>query len=199
MKKTISKLRIIVGIATIILGSLLVSAIVHAHTEAEEAQLRTIQQETDRNATTQSDQSHVQALAQQFQVPESEIERLRSEGQGWGEIKIELAMARQLAQENPNTYPTFSDALSRVEHERGLGKGWGQISNDLGFKLGPVIREAQHEGKEIRMDMKENARDSRDAMKELQKESKKNAKENKEAVKDTLKGLKGVGEKKKKK
>jgi hypothetical protein len=180
---------------TMVVWSLSITGIVRAFTEAEEAQLKAIQQNMDRNATARPDQSHVQALAEQFEVPESEIERLRNNGQGWGEIKIELSMARHLAQTDSNTYPTFSDALKRVEDERDLGKGWGKISDDLGFKLGPVISEAQEEGKEIRMEMKEGARESKEAAKDLKKESKETMRESKEAIKGILKEGKELKEK----
>jgi hypothetical protein len=180
-----------------ILWSLSITGVVKADTAAEEGQLKTIQEGIDKNAALQSDQSHIQALAEQFKVPESEIERLRNNGQGWGEIKIELTMARHLAQSDPETYPNFSDALKKVEDERALDKGWGKISDDLGFKLGPVISEAQQEGKEIRMEMKEGAQESREAAQDLQKESKQTIRENrenKEAIRDTLKERKELKE-----
>jgi hypothetical protein len=101
-------------------------------------------------------------------------------------------MAQHLAQTDPDTYPEFSDALSRVEFERGKEKGWGEISDELGFKLGPVISQAQKEGQEIRMETKEGAQKSKDLMKEVQKESKQNAKESRQAVNDTLKEAKEI-------
>jgi gas vesicle protein len=200
MKSTI--LRTMIAMA-MVLWSLSITGVVKADTAAEETRLKTIQESIDKNAQEKPDQSQVQALAEQFEVSESEIERLRNNGQGWGEIKIELTMARHLAETDSTTYPSFSDALKRIEDERALGKGWGKISDDLGFKLGPVISEAQQEGKELRMEMKEDAqesqeaardlqKESKDLMKEAQKESKQNAKESREAVNDTLKEAKEI-------
>jgi gas vesicle protein len=163
------------------------------HTPAEEAEINAIQQNMDKNAAMGPDQDHAQALAQQFNIPASEVERLRNDGQGWGEIKIELSMAQHLVKTDPQTYPTFSDALKRVEEERDLGKGWGKISDDLGFKLGPVISEAQQVGRETRMETKESAKDFRRTVKETQKEFKQDMKENQEVVKDAQKEVKEAG------
>ena len=139
--------------AAVIGGIILVMGLgvpVWARTDADEAQLITVQKEIDSSATAPGQTTHVQALAKQFNVAPSVVLDLRTEKQGWGEITIELAMAQRLAQTDPNAYPTLMDALTRIETLRAEKTGWGKIAKDLGFKLGPVVSAAQHARNELR-------------------------------------------------
>lgn len=139
--------------AAVIGGIILVMGLgvpVWARTNADEAQLNTLQREIDSSATAPGQTAQIQALAKQFNVAPSVVQDLRAKKQGWGETAIELAMAQRLAQTDPNTYPTLMDALARIETLRADHTGWGRIANDLGFKLGPVVSAAQHARNELR-------------------------------------------------
>lgn len=95
-----------------------------------------------RPASPKLDEARVQALANQFDVPESRIAELRNQKMGWGEITIGLAMAQHLAATS-QTPMTTEQALTSIEQLRGEKMGWGRIAKDLGFKLGPVISKVE--------------------------------------------------------
>ncbi|RLB20336.1 MAG: hypothetical protein DRG76_11260 [Deltaproteobacteria bacterium] len=106
---------------------------------SDEARLVAMQEEMDGDATVEHYEIHVSRIAQQFQIAPDTVRQLRSSGQGWGEITIELSMAQHLSKLDPQGFPTIEDALGRVRGLRADGLGWGQIAQDLGFKLGPVV------------------------------------------------------------
>lgn len=116
----------------------------------EEANLRTAQQSLDTDSTGRSTKSHADALATQFKVEPQVVENLRTAKQGWGEIGIRLAMAQELTKVNSTTFPTMTESLARVGDLRAEGKGWGAIAKELGFKLGPVVSEANRVSHELR-------------------------------------------------
>ena len=93
-------------------------------------------------------------LAKQFQVPPSEIEKLRNAGQGWGEVTIRLALADKLVKTDPTNFPTLTAALERIGTLRNDGRGWGNISKELGFKLGPVVSDTRHSLNDLRRDLR---------------------------------------------
>jgi hypothetical protein len=101
-------------------------------------------------ASPKLDEARVQALAKEFNVAPSVVEGLRNQKQGWGETTLELAMAQHLAQTDPKTYPTITDALNKIETLRGEKMGWGRIAKDLGFKLGPVISKVERSETAVR-------------------------------------------------
>jgi len=111
---------------------------------ADEVKLQTEAQKIDNDKSAGSDASKTASLAKQFNVPESTVQDLRAKGQGWGEVTIGLSTAQKLAATDPKTYPTLSDALTKVQSLRASGEGWGKIAQDLGFKLGPVVSAAHH-------------------------------------------------------
>lgn len=120
----------------------------------EEATLRTTQQALDTESAGRSTKSHAEALAKQFKVEPQLVENLRTAKQGWGEIGIRLALAQELMKVDSKTYPTMTEALARVGDLRAEGKGWGAISKELGFKLGPVVSEANRVRQELRAEAK---------------------------------------------
>ena len=131
---------------------------------ADDADDKSVQTETQRiDKMSGTDDQKTGALAKQFQVPDSTVQDLRAKGQGWGEITIGLSTAQQLAKSDPKTYPTLADALTKVESLRSSGEGWGKIAKDLGFKLGPVISQAQHARHEMAGGVHSDTRDHGDA------------------------------------
>ena len=93
-------------------------------------------------ASPKNDETRAQALAKQFNVPESRVTELRNQKMGWGEITISLAMAEHLSATS-KTPLTTEEALTKVEQLRSEKKGWGKIAQELGFKLGPVISKVE--------------------------------------------------------
>ncbi len=126
----------------LILMLLLVGLMIPASAWADdEKELKATEQEIA--ATSGDQQAKVDALAKQYNVEPTVVQQMRDKRQGWGEISIQLAMARQLAAKDPATYPTFQDALDKVQDSRASGTGYGRMAKDLGFKLGPVISDAR--------------------------------------------------------
>ena len=105
----------------------------------DEARLTVIQQEIDAENPPVNYDSRVKDLARRFEVDPDRVNNLRSSGQGWGEITIELSMADHISKLDPQTFPTIGDAVDHIGSLRASGEGWGRIAQDLGFKLGPVI------------------------------------------------------------
>ena len=127
---------------------LLTGAPVWAQTDQDEERLQTTKADIDKDANAKK-QNRVQTLSTQFNVSTDTVEDLRAKKQGWGEITVRLAMAQHLTKTDPQTYPTMNDALAKIDSMRSDNKGWGRISKDLGFKLGPVVRDAQHARQEL--------------------------------------------------
>ncbi|MBI3898246.1 MAG: hypothetical protein HY308_08110 [Gammaproteobacteria bacterium] len=129
-----------------ILGGLLLTsatATVLAAADADEARLKTISKNIDREALHQKENERAQALATEFSVSPDSVQKMRRQKQGWGEITVELAMAQRLAMTDPVSYPDTTLALAKVASLRSEKLGFGQIAHELGFKLGAVVSAAQ--------------------------------------------------------
>jgi len=103
----------------------------------------------DLPTTPQRDAARVQALATHYQVPESSITALQTQGKGWGEIILSLAMAAHLSGIS-KTSLTMEQALAKIEQLRPSKVGLRQIAKDLGFMLGDVVREVNKGEKVVR-------------------------------------------------
>lgn len=141
-------------LATVVLGGMIllfsVSTPLWARGDADEAQLESVRKDIDKDWTNAGQPDRVQSLANQFNVAPEAVQDLRAKKQGWGETTIELAMAQHLTQTDATTYPTMTEALNKIEMLRSQKMGWGKIANNLGFKLGPVVSDAQHVRNELR-------------------------------------------------
>lgn len=74
----------------------------------------------------------------------SAVTEARKLKMGYGETIIAGAVAAELHEKDPATYPTFDAAYQKILDLRSKGNrstGWGVIARDLGVKLGPVVRE----------------------------------------------------------
>lgn len=141
-------------LATAVLGGMIllfsVSTPLWARVDADEAQLESVRKDIDKDWTNAGQTDRVQSLAKQFNVTPEMVQDLRAKKQGWGEISIELAMAQHMTQTDATTYPTMTEALTKIDTLRSQKMGWGKIANNLGFKLGPVVSAAQHVRNELR-------------------------------------------------
>ena len=134
-------------------AGLCVERLALAQSDTDEARMQAMQQETDNDVVKRGQQKHIELLSKQFQLPGSEIEKLRNGGQGWGEVTIRLALADKLTKTDPTNFPTLSAAQERIGTLRNDGKGWGNISKELGFKLGPLVSDVRHSMNELRRDL----------------------------------------------
>ena len=127
---------------------------VKAQSQTDEARMQTLQQEADKDALKRGQNAHAELLAKQFQLPASEVQKLRNSGQGWGEVTIQLALADKLVKTDSTNYPNLNAALERIGTLRNDGMGWGNISKELGFKLGPVVSDVRHSLNDLRRDIR---------------------------------------------
>jgi hypothetical protein len=124
---------------------------------SDEVMLRLTQQEMEEDAAGRTGKAHAEAMAKQFGVPAKMVEDLRGTKQGWGEIGIRLGVAQELMKSDPKMFRTMNDSLVRVGDLRSQGKGWGKIAQQLGFNLGPVVKEVQRVRQEMRAEAKKAA------------------------------------------
>ncbi|MDD5450512.1 MAG: hypothetical protein PHT49_01280 [Desulfovibrionales bacterium] len=81
--------------------------------------------------------------------PSQAVTAARDLKMGYGETMIAGALAAELYEKDPATYPTYDAAYQKVLDLRSKGDritGWGVVAKDLGVKLGPVVREMKSTG-----------------------------------------------------
>jgi hypothetical protein len=111
----------------------------HAKRPSPEHQLRILSKRIDRETQGLEQTSHVERLAGQFHTPLSVIEEMRQKGEGWGNITVQLAMAKVLNEKDPVHYATTSDALFQIQQIRANSKSWRSTAKAAGFPLHPVL------------------------------------------------------------
>ncbi|MFZ5995791.1 MAG: hypothetical protein ACOYU4_12495 [Thermodesulfobacteriota bacterium] len=81
--------------------------------------------------------------------PSQSVTAARNLKMGYGETMIAGALAAELYEKDPVTYPTYDAAYQKVLDLRSKGDrttGWGVVARDLGVKLGPVVKEMKNTG-----------------------------------------------------
>ena len=94
-----------------------------AQSDADEARMQAMQRETDNDVVKRGEQKHIELLSKQFQLPGSEIEKLRNGGQGWGEVTIRLALADKLTKTDLNQRAGDYNSLAKE-----LWNFWSDVS-----------------------------------------------------------------------
>ena len=77
-------------------------------------------------------------LIESTELTQEQVDQMRSDGLGWGNIMIATRLAERIAADSEGTL-TFADALAGVLSARAEGKGFGQIANENDLKLGRVL------------------------------------------------------------
>lgn len=93
-------------------------------------------------------------LAAEYKVPAADIERMRADKLGWGEIGDALAISQKAGV-----------PVDQVLAQRKSGLGWGEIAQKYGFTLGDVVSKAkavEREGRKADRDDRPGARDRDD-------------------------------------
>jgi hypothetical protein len=121
---------------------------------ADEATIEATAKAIDKDTANKGQALRMEALSRQFRLTPEEIQEIRARKQGWGEVTTQLAMAQQLSQSDPKTYPTIQSALTKIESLRADKMGYGKIAKDLGFKLGPVVSDAKHVRNELAQELR---------------------------------------------
>ena len=80
-------------------------------------------------------------LVEQTELTTDQVEQMRSDGAGWGNIMIATRLAERIAANSPegDDKLTFEQALAIVIEQRALGKGFGQIAHEHDLKVGAVV------------------------------------------------------------
>jgi broad specificity phosphatase PhoE len=110
---------------------------------AEQDELRQLQQEIDDHAALKPDEAHFDALQDQYDVDHDVVSGLRDRyrTKGWGEISIQLAMAKELSGEKKDRFGSTKEAVSTISSLRGAdqSKPWDAIASEVGINLDPVV------------------------------------------------------------
>ncbi|MDQ7837502.1 MAG: hypothetical protein RDU59_03295 [Thermodesulfobacteriota bacterium] len=121
----------------------------------EETQLRTeadqINQLTTKSGRGTEANVRINAVFENWgaREPSQSVTAARDLKMGHGETMIAGALAAELYEKDPATYPTYDAAYQKVLDLRSKGDrttGWGVVAKDLGVKLGPVVREMKSTG-----------------------------------------------------
>jgi hypothetical protein len=90
----------------------------------------------------------VQRLEKEFGVTDTQIQALRDQKLGYGEIAIVFSLAQKLG---GITDANISKIMTLREGPPVMG--WGEIAKKLGFKLGPTISQVEKLNKETGKDL----------------------------------------------
>lgn len=110
---------------------------------------------TEDAATNPGTKRLTDKLATEYKVPAADIDKMRADKLGWGEIGNALAISQKAGV-----------PLDQVLAARKSGLGWGEIAQKYGFKLGEVAGKAksvEREGRKADRDDHPAARDRDDA------------------------------------
>jgi len=80
-------------------------------------------------------------LVENTELTQEQVEQMRSDGAGWGNIMIAARLAERIAADSVGSDEilTFDEALANVLDARAEGKGFGQIALENDLKLGHVV------------------------------------------------------------
>jgi len=81
-------------------------------------------------------------LLENSELTQEQVDQMRADGAGWGNIKIATALAEQLVVKTAeNETPlTFDKALAEILAARAEGMGFGEIANENDLKIGQLMR-----------------------------------------------------------
>lgn len=81
-------------------------------------------------------------LLENSELTQKQVDRMRADGAGWGNIKIATSLAEQIAAQSVDTDKplTFDEALVQVLDARAAGMGFGEIANENDLKIGQLNR-----------------------------------------------------------
>jgi len=83
----------------------------------------------------------IDELVDQTELTPEQVDQMRSDGAGWGNIMIATRLAEWIAANSPEGPDklTFEQAFNIVLEERASGKGFGQIANENQLRVGFVV------------------------------------------------------------
>ena len=84
---------------------------------------------------------YITELMEGVDLTKEQVDQLRTDGMGWGEIRISALLAEQIAAASEGTENplTFEDALAGVLEARAADKGYGEIAAENNLKVGQLV------------------------------------------------------------
>ena len=83
---------------------------------------------------------YIAELVEKTELTQEQVDQMRGDGAGWGNIMIATRIAERIAADNPKDPKlTFEEALDGVLSARAEGMGFGDIAHENDLKLGPLV------------------------------------------------------------
>ena len=83
---------------------------------------------------------YIAELVEKTELTQEQVDQMRGDGAGWGNIMIATRLAERIAADSPEDAKlTFEEALDGVLSARAEGMGFGDIAHENDLKLGPLI------------------------------------------------------------
>lgn len=81
-------------------------------------------------------------LLKNSDLTQEQVDLMRADGTGWGNIRIATSLAEQLVEKSAGTDTplTFDDALAQVMAARADGMGFGEIAQENDLKIGQLMQ-----------------------------------------------------------
>jgi len=107
-----------------------------------------------------------QRMEKEFKVTEMQIQRLRDQKLGYGEIAITLSLCRKM----PGGITDANMHQVMMMRQGPPTMGWGDIAKKLGTRLGPAISQVKNVNKEINREMKHETKGDKEHMEKHQEQ-----------------------------
>ncbi len=138
------------GVVTILVLSLITFGVAWAAETTEEKTLDKESAEISKTAGKAQGATVVTArLEKEFKVTEAQIQTLRDEKLGYGEIAIVFSLAEKLP--GGITEANISEIMTLRQGPPTMG--WGEVAKKLDLKLGPTVSQVKNVSKETVRDM----------------------------------------------
>ena len=96
----------------------------------------------DENANSSNPPAYILDLIERSDLTREQVDKIRADGAGWGNVKIAAYLAEAIAAKSADTDTPlkFDDALALVLAARAEGMGFGEISRENDLKIGQLNR-----------------------------------------------------------
>lgn len=84
-------------------------------------------------------------LVENSDLTTEQVDLMRAEGYGWGNIKLATELAEKIAAQSQETPLTFDEALTKIMDDRSQDIGFGEIAAKYGLKIGELTRVSKQE------------------------------------------------------
>ena len=86
--------------------------------------------------------AYIADLLERTKLTQDQVDQMRTDGAGWGNIRIAASLAEQMAANSADsdTPLGFDEALASVLAARADGMGFGEIANENDLKIGQLMR-----------------------------------------------------------